>query len=50
MRRRSSWPFKREYRIDQIVPGALVAELDFQAVGEEGQKIEILCRWTVLVN
>ena len=30
---------EREHGIDEIVPRALLAELDFQAVGEEGEKI-----------
>ena len=30
---------QREHRIDEIVPRALVAELNFQAVGEEGEEI-----------
>ena len=29
--------FEREHGIDQIVPRALLAQLDFQAVGEEGR-------------
>ena len=29
----------REHRVDQIVPRALVAQIDFQAVGEEGEEI-----------
>ena len=28
--------FEREHGIDEIVPRALLAKLDFQAVGEEG--------------
>ena len=31
--------FEREHGIDQIVPRALLAELDFQAVGEEVQEV-----------
>ena len=31
--------FEREHGIDQIVPRALLAQLDFQAVGEEGEKV-----------
>ena len=31
--------FEREHRIDQIVPRALLAELDFQTVGEESQEV-----------
>ena len=31
---------EREHGIDEIVPRALLAELDFQAVGEEGQEIK----------
>ena len=29
--------FKREHGIDEIVPRALLAQLDFQTVGEEGE-------------
>ncbi len=29
---------KREHRIDQIVPRALVAKIDLQPVGEEGEE------------
>ena len=31
--------FQREHRIDEIVPRALLAQLDFQAIGEKEQKI-----------
>jgi len=31
--------FEREHGVHEIVPRALVAELDFQAVGEEGEEI-----------
>ena len=31
--------FEREHGIDEIVPRALLAQLDFQAVGEEGEKV-----------
>ena len=31
-----------EDRVDQIVARALVAEVDFQAVGEEGEEVEAL--------
>ena len=31
--------FEREHGIDEIVPRALLAELDLQAVGEEGKEI-----------
>ena len=31
--------FEREHRIDEIVPRALLAQLDFQAVGEEGEEV-----------
>ena len=31
--------FESEHRIDQIVPRALLAELDFQAVGEEREEV-----------
>ena len=34
--------FEREHRIDQIVPRALLAQLDLQAVGEEGEQVERL--------
>ncbi len=30
---------QREHRVDQIVPRALVAEVDFEAVGEEGEEV-----------
>ena len=36
---RSSWPSEREHGVDEVVPRALLAELDFQAVGEEGEQI-----------
>ncbi len=32
---------QREHRVDQIVPRALVAQVDLQAVGEEGE--EVVC-------
>ena len=32
--------FEREHRIDQIVPRALLAELDFETVGEEREEIQ----------
>ena len=31
---------EREHGIDEIVTRALVAELDFQAVGEEGKQVD----------
>ena len=31
-----------EDRVDEIVPRALVAQVDFQAVGEEGEEVERL--------
>src|SRR6202034_1680337 len=31
--------FKSEYGVHKIVPRALIAELDFQAVGEESDKV-----------
>ena len=31
--------FEREHGVDEIVPRALLAELDFEAVGEEGEEI-----------
>ena len=31
--------FEREDRIDQIVPRALLAELNFQAIGEESEQL-----------
>ena len=30
---------QREHRVDQIVPRALVAQIDFEAVGEEGEEV-----------
>ena len=30
---------QREHRVDEIVARALVAEVDFQAVGEEGEEV-----------
>ena len=39
--RRSSWPAEREHGVDEIVPRALLAELDLQAIGEEGQQIDL---------
>ena len=30
---------QREHRVDEIVPRALVAQVDFQAVGEEGEEV-----------
>ena len=30
---------EREHRVDEIVPRALLAEMDLQAVGEEGEEI-----------
>ena len=35
---------KREDGVDQIVPGALLAQLDFQAVGEEGEEVDATMR------
>ena len=32
-------PRQREHRVDEIVPRALFAEVDFQAVGEEGEEV-----------
>ena len=29
----------RQHRVDQIVPRALVAEIDFQAIVEEGEEV-----------
>ena len=37
--RRSSWPFEREHRIDEIVPRALLAQMHLEAVGEEGEQV-----------
>ncbi len=34
-------PRQREHRVDEIVPRALVAQVDFQAVGEEGEEVGI---------
>ncbi len=31
--------FKREHRVYQIVPRTLLAKLNFQAVGEEGEEV-----------
>ena len=31
---------QREHGVDQIMPRALVAQVDFEAVGEEGQKVD----------
>ena len=31
---------QREHRVDQIVPRALVAQIDFEAVGEEGEEVD----------
>ena len=31
--------FEREHGIDEIVPRALLAQLDFQTIGEEGQQV-----------
>ena len=39
--------FEREHGIDQIVPRALLAQLDLQAVGEEGKKIRLLVRHSI---
>ena len=36
---------KREYRIDQIVPRSLLAELHLQPVGEEGEEVSQLRRY-----
>ena len=35
--------FERKHRVDEIVPRALFAELDFQAVGEEGEEVDDHC-------
>ncbi len=35
---------EREHGIDQIVPRALLAEMHLEPVGEEGEKIEAVCR------
>ena len=32
-------PRQREHRVDEIVPRALFAQVDFQAVGEEGEEV-----------
>ena len=32
---------EREHRIDQVVPLALLAQEDFEAVGEEGEEVDI---------
>jgi hypothetical protein len=31
---------QREHRVDEIVAGALLAELDLEAVGEEGEEVD----------
>ena len=31
---------QREHRVDEVVPRALVAQVDFQAVGEEGEEAQ----------
>ena len=31
---------QREHRVDEIVPRALFAQVDFQAVGEEGEEVD----------
>ena len=35
---------QREHRVDEIVPRALFAEVDFQAIGEEGEEARLLPR------
>ena len=35
---------QREHGVDEIVPRALVAQVDFQAVGEEGEEVESILR------
>ena len=37
-------PRQREHRIDQIVARAFFAEVDFQAIGEEGEEVDSLSR------
>ena len=32
--------FEREHGVDEIVASTLLAQLDFQAIGEEGEKID----------
>ena len=31
---------QREHRVDEIVPRALVAQIDLEAVGEEGEEVD----------
>ena len=31
---------QREHRVDQIVPRALVAQIDLEAIGEEGEEVD----------
>ena len=33
------WPVARQHGVDQIMPRALVAEVDFQAIVEEGEEV-----------
>ena len=33
--------FEREYGVDEVVPRALFAELDFEAIGEEGEEVGV---------
>ena len=33
---------QREHRIDQIVSRALFAQVDFEAVGEEGEEVDVV--------
>ena len=36
--------FRRQHGVDQVVAGAVIAEIDFQAVVEEGEEIDVLGR------
>src|SRR5262249_17519292 len=38
---------QREDRVDQIVPRALVTQVDFQPVSEEGEEVNISCRYAL---
>ena len=41
-------PRQREHRVDQIVPRAFFAEVDFQAIGEEGEEVRVDLEMAVL--
>ena len=42
MSSRSSWSPQREHRVDEVVAGALLAQLHLQPVGEEGEQVAAL--------